>query len=80
MIFPKLSGFIIFFQTFQAWKLACFKIQWLYHDRLNPECDDRVRLSKSDKYIGAGGWRVDNLFEAADSGDILAHLHITNAQ
>ncbi len=45
---------------------------------MNPECDDRVRLSKSDKNIGAGSWRVDNLFEAADSGDVLAHPHITN--
>ncbi len=39
----------------------------------NPECDNRVRLSKSDKNIGAGGWRVYNLFKAADSGDVLAH-------
>ncbi len=27
--------------------------------------------------LGAGGWRVDNLFEAADSGDVLAHPRIT---
>jgi len=27
------------------------------------------QLFKSDKNIGAGGWRVDNSFEAADSGD-----------
>ncbi len=33
----------------------------------------QVRLSKSDKNIDAGGWRVDNLFEAAGSGDVLAH-------
>ncbi len=45
----------------------------------NPECDDRgqVRLYKSDKNIGAGGLRVDNLFESADSGDVLAHPRIT---
>ncbi len=47
---------------------------------MNPECDDRVLLSKSDKNIGAGDWRVDNLFEAADSGDVLAHPHITSAR
>ncbi len=35
---------------------------------------------KSDKNIGAGGWRVDNLFEAADSGDVLAHPRITSSQ
>ncbi len=29
---------------------------------------------------GAGGWWVDNLFEAADSGDVLAHPRITNVQ
>ncbi len=39
----------------------------------------RVRLSKSDKNIGAGNWRVDNLFEAVDSGDVLAHPRITTA-
>ncbi len=38
----------------------------------------RVRLSKSDKNIGAGGWRVDNLFEAADSGDVLVHSRLTS--
>ncbi len=36
-----------------------------------------VQLSKSDKNIGAGGWQVDNLFEAVDSGDVLAHPHFT---
>ncbi len=36
-----------------------------------------VRLSKSEKNIGAGGWRVDNYFEAVDSADVLAHPHIT---
>ncbi len=46
---------------------------------MNPECDDRVRLSKSDKNIGADGWHVDNLFEAADSCDVVAHLRITTA-
>ncbi len=45
---------------------------------MNPECDDRVRLSKSDKNIGAVGWWVDNIFEATDSGDVLAHPRITN--
>ncbi len=45
------------------------------HDCMNPECDGRVRLSKSDKNIGA---RVDHIFEAADSGDVLAHSCITN--
>ncbi len=37
----------------------------------------RLWLSKSDKNIGAGGWRVDNIFEAVDSGDVLAHPRIT---
>ncbi len=37
----------------------------------------RLWLSKSDKNIGAGGWRLDNIFEAVDSGDVLAHPHIT---
>ncbi len=37
----------------------------------------RVQLSKSDKNVGAGGWRVDNLSEAADSGDVLAHPCVT---
>ncbi len=45
---------------------------------MNPECDDRVQLSKSDKNISAGGWWVDNIFEATDSGDVLAHPRITN--
>ncbi len=36
------------------------------------------RLSKSEKNIGAGGLRMDNLFEAADSGDIWAHPRISN--
>ncbi len=48
---------------------------------MNPECDDRVRvrvrLSKSDKNIAAS-WRVDKLFEATDSGDVLSHPRITN--
>ncbi len=47
---------------------------------MNPECDSRVRLSKSDKNIGAGGWRVDHLFEAADSGDVLPHPCITTME
>ncbi len=47
---------------------------------MNPECDVQVQLSKSDKDIGAGSWRVDNIFEAADSGDVLAHSRITNAE
>ncbi len=38
----------------------------------------RVRLSKSDKNIGVGGWRVDHLFEAVDSGEVLSHSRITN--
>ncbi len=38
---------------------------------MNPECDDRVQLSKSDKNIG-------NIFEAADSGDVFAHPRITS--
>ncbi len=38
---------------------------------MNPECDDRVRLSKSDKNISAGGWRVDHLFEAAHHKNVL---------
>ncbi len=48
--FPKLSGFIYFSKAFQIQLL--FQI---FHERMNPECDDRVRLSKSDKNIGAGG-------------------------
>ncbi len=36
---------------------------------MKPECDDQVRLFKSGKIIGAGGWRLGNLFEAADLGD-----------
>ncbi len=36
-----------------------------------------VQLSKSNKNIGAR-WRVDNLFETADLGDILAHPRITS--
>ncbi len=51
---------------------------------VKPECDDRVRvvgwLSKSDKKLGVGGWRVISLFEAADSGDVLAHLCITSTK
>ncbi len=35
------------------------------------------RLSKSEKHIGAGGWWADNLFEAADSGDVWAHPRIS---
>ncbi len=38
----------------------------------------RVRLSKSEKNIGAGGWWVDNVFEAVYSGDILANPRITS--
>ncbi len=39
-----------------------------------------MRLSKSDKNIGADGWRVDNIFEAADTGGVLAHVLVTNTQ
>ncbi len=46
----------------------------------NTECDDQGRLSKSDKNIGAGIWRVDTLFETVDLGDVLAHPRITNVQ
>ncbi len=63
MTFPKLSGFIYFSKAFQIQLL--FQV---FHERMNPECDDRMRLSKSDKNIGA-----DNIFGAADSGDVLAH-------
>ncbi len=48
--FSKLSGIIYFSKAFQIQLL--FQI---FHERMNPECDDRVRLSKSDKNIGAGG-------------------------
>ncbi len=48
-----------------------------FHVRTNAVCDDRVRFIKSDKNIGAGGWQVDHLFEAADSRDVLAHPLIT---
>ncbi len=37
----------------------------------------RVRLSKSEKIIGVGGWRVENLFEAVDSGEVWVHPRIT---
>ncbi len=46
----------------------------------NPECDNHVRLSKSDKNIGAGVWRVVTLFETADLDDVFAHPRITNVQ
>ncbi len=51
----------------------------VFYDHTTPECDHRgqMRLSKSDKNIGAGGWLVDNLFEAAYLGDVLAHPRIT---
>ncbi len=43
-------------------------------------CGDKLdKKSKSDKNIGADGWHVDNLFEAADSCDVVAHLRITTA-
>ncbi len=51
---------------------------WPYEPWMWRSGAGRVRLSKSDKNIGAGGWRVDNLFEAADSGDVLAHPRITS--
>ncbi len=56
MFFQKLSGLetaVLKFNNFQV-----------FHDYTTPECDDRgqVRLSKSDKNIGAGVWRVDNSF------------------
>ncbi len=50
---------------------------------MNPECDgcgSGVVISifiKKKLNIGAGGRWVDNLFEAADSGDVLAHPRIT---
>ncbi len=47
-----------------------------FYVRTNPECDDRVRLSNQTKM---GGWPVDHLFEAAYSGDVLAHPRITSA-
>ncbi len=64
MTFPKPSGFIYFFQNFPGMEIAVLK----FHDF------DRVFLtvSISDKNIGAGGWRVNHFFEAADSGDVLA--------
>ncbi len=37
-----------------------------------------MRLSKSDKNVGASGWRVDSLFKAEDSVDVIAHPHIVN--
>ncbi len=45
-----------------------------------PEYDGWVQLSKSNKNIGAGGWRVDNIFEAADSGDVLVPPRITTVK
>ncbi len=79
MTFPKLSGFTYFSKLSRPGN-CCFKLPGLFqvfHDHSNPECDDRVQFSKSNKNIGAR-WRVDNLFETADLGDILAHSRITS--
>ncbi len=57
--------------------LIFLRLLQVFHDRMNPDCDDRVWLSKSDKNIGVGGWWVGNIFEAAYSGDVLAHPRIT---
>ncbi len=65
-LFQNFLGLFIFLRLLQV-----------FHDRMNPDCDDRVWLSKSDKNIGAGGWWVGNIFEAAYSGDVLAHPRIT---
>ncbi len=40
---------------------SCFKIPGrfqVFHDRMKPECDGRVRLSKSEKNIEVGGWII----------------------
>ncbi len=79
MTFSKLSGFTYFSKTFQARKLRFYNAMTFTGFSRPPECDDRVRVSKSDKNIDAGGWRVDHLFEAADSDDVLAHPRIINA-
>ncbi len=80
MTFPKLSGFIYFFQNPPGLKIAVLKFHEIFHDCTNPECDDRVRvgcgyLNKTKIKV-----RVDNLFEAANSCDVLAHppslLHV----
>ncbi len=80
MTFPKYLGLFHIPELSRPGN-CCFKMTLfqVFHDHTNPECDDRgqVRLSKSDKNIGAGGLRVDNLFESADSGDVLAHPRIT---
>ncbi len=81
MTFPKLSGFIYFFLNFPGLEIAVLK----FHDfsRFFMTVWTLIGcgsggLSKSDKNIGAGGWRMDNVFEAADSGDVLAHPRITS--
>ncbi len=55
----------------------------VFHRPYDPECDDPgvggVRLFKSDKNMCWAVGGLDNLFEAADSGDILSHPHITIA-
>ncbi len=52
---------------------------WPYEPWMWRSGGGRVRLSKSDKNICAGGWRVDHLFEAADSGDVFAYPRINNS-
>ncbi len=63
-LFQNFLGLFIFLRLLQV-----------FHDRMNPDCDDRVWLSKSDKNIGAGGWWVGNIFEAAYSGDVSSAHH-----
>ncbi len=49
-IFPKLSR-----PGNCCYKIPLFRV---FHNLTNPECEDRVRLPKSDKNIGAGGWII----------------------
>ncbi len=76
----------MFFQNFPGLEIAVLKFHDFsgFHDHTNPDCDNRVWVgfgylnNFSDKNIGAGGWRVDHLFEAVDSGEVLSHSRITN--
>ncbi len=59
--FSKSFWVYLFFQNFPGLEIAVLKFHdfsKFFHDRTNPECDGRVRLSKSDKNIGAGRWII----------------------
>ncbi len=49
MTFPKLSGFILFFPKLPDLEIAVLKFHDLFqvfHDRMNPECDDYLNRTK----------------------------------